>query len=61
MASEKPLTRVVHNKRNPVLTLLGAIVAFVLSLIALLSNGKNGQLSNYDVVMVSIPFFSPSK
>jgi hypothetical protein len=63
MDSEKPTAKkeslirriLAHDKPVTILTFVSAVVAFSLSLVALLSGAERGQLQNYEVVIVSIP------
>jgi hypothetical protein len=67
MDSEEPTTtkkeslisRIFPNdKLPPILTLIVAVIAFSLSLVALLSGAEKGQLQNHEVVIVR-PLPSP--
>ena len=62
MDSEKPTAKkeglfyrfLFNDKLPPVLTFFSAVVAFSLSLVALLSGAEKGQLQDYEVVIVSL-------
>jgi hypothetical protein len=74
--SEKPtarkrslISRIFLNDKLPlILTFISAVIAFFLSLVALLSGAKKGQLQDYEVVIVRprsfippiIPSFTPN-
>jgi hypothetical protein len=45
-------------KLAAIITLISALVAFILSLIAFLSNARNGQLQQYELIMVCWPMAS---
>jgi hypothetical protein len=49
-----------NDKLPPVLTFFSAVIAFSLSLVALLSGAEKGQLQNYEVVIVSSRLSPPS-
>jgi hypothetical protein len=52
---ESLLSRIFLNDKLPlILTFISAVIAFSLSLVALLPGAEKGQLQNYEVVIVRI-------
>jgi hypothetical protein len=47
-----------NDKLPPILTFVSAVIAFSLSLVALLSGAEKGQLQDYEVVVVCFSRFS---
>ncbi|KUJ08951.1 uncharacterized protein LY89DRAFT_315797 [Mollisia scopiformis] len=53
MAFQRFTTMLLHDRTAPIITAFASIVAFVLSLLALLSTSKQGGLIQYDLVMLN--------
>jgi hypothetical protein len=55
------ITSLLFNDKLPsILTFFSAVIAFSLSLVALLSGAEKGQLQDYEVVVVCFSHFSIS-